>query len=362
MRAYFDKENIISFIKAGTVNGEGYYDCNRMFRTNVQVRLNFTAEDIFNQLELFQPWLNTFTDGVQSNNSLFPKTATKKEDYFPQIRPLDSNLDNVYDYLDNELRSSVFLLDDIADKKVKELKEKGNLIVGLRGEEINTLLSTILPDYQYSDTLEANTFNQELWGKLRDYVKPCSDIIISDQFILSNPRKLEQNLYALLDTLCLKLKLSQINIVIFCLATYKKRDISVMNNWEQISTKIKSKINLNRFIKKEKISVTFVGLTPIDDLSKDKKKKGKSLKEHDRTIFTNYMLLVPGTSLNFYNEKKELDTNGRYFHLLSLAKQDYQQIANRYINDMQAIIYGIMKDAELGIIYGDLRSNLLIFE
>jgi hypothetical protein len=85
----------------------------------------------------------------------------------------------------------------------------------------------------------------------------------------------------------------------------------------------------------------------------------RGLKEHDRTIFTNYRYITSGDSFSyFYNDKNM--THGRYLHIQSLAKKDVFEQYVDLIGDLQEYVAEI-KTLNPDLIIGDKVSNYLTF-
>ena len=152
---------------------------------------------------------------------------------------------------------------------------------------------------------------------MKEYVSPCTDIIIADQFIFSSPELYQKNIYSLIRALCSKVKNSHVNIVIFTLkSNYNKLTSTEFEpDWDTIYSKIRKCAE-----KHSSFKVTFVTASK------------QTLEEHDRTIFTNYKYFSSGDSYNYFDSNDVRITNGRNLHAHSHAEKDNED----YFYDVRA--------------------------
>ena len=94
----------------------------------------------------------------------------------------------------------------------------------------------------------------------------------------------------------------KLNIVIVTLNKLynKKTNFTFEPDWNKIYSELRSKIN-----KKFRPNITFITAS-----------QGR-LEEHDRTIFTNYKTFASGYIYNYFDNKGNKITNGRYLHAYS---------------------------------------------
>lgn len=261
MQVYFDKKNLVSYIKSSKDSRFRY--CQETLLTHCKIFMNFTKEELLNEddedAEIIMSWMKVCSEGFETEkwnwNDIFP------------ARNIKSNTPISFS---PEQHSAVYM---ISDDKLHLLVDKHQYIVSDLGKEVDTLSQLWFDDRQYT----MNVFDElDKWEKLKNYTSPCSDIIICDQFFLLNDSLLEYNIYELLTQLCKESQCARMNIVIFTLKDnqgYPKPDFT------QIRSVIKSRIKAK------------TGLSPFVTIVTG---SGQKLQEHDRTIFTNYKLYNSG--------------------------------------------------------------------
>ena len=263
MDAYFDFSSLLSLIHSA--NDQRYNDCMRMIQDNFTIKFTFNKDYISNaekdDKDDIMQWFTKMASGLGDLkwDSLFPENPIR--------------MDEIKKYPQN---SSVYCLDDKNRSNLDELIEKGILIVGKTGSELN-LLSNLHFKSQYIKNVFPKIDN---WDCIKKYISPCSDIIIVDQYILSSPELYESNLYKLVKCLADRCgKNEKINIVIVTLKkTYDR--ITHKNfepDWNTIYSELRQKIN-----RKNRPNITFV--TALGDKL-----------EHDRSIFI--IRLIPVVTL-----------------------------------------------------------------
>ncbi len=315
MIAYFDIENLSSYTKSS--GKDLFEDCNRMIKGQFDLIFNFTKEEL--QMESknnpsIMMWITQMTQGIKgkisfSNGIVFP------------VRPLKSNIHKSFN---REQLTAAYLIND---PRITSIKENGCILYSGVGEEVEVLSSLFKDeDYQFQKDLEIRKMTS--WNNLDPYMMPATDIIIVDQYCFSDDTLYENNIYSLIDVLCQKINNSAINITVLTLPSNYDRNshISFTPDWAAIKTAIKRKVKSTTGIEPK---VTFV--------------LSKTLEEHDRTIFTNYQYFVSGDTINYFNSKNELISNGRHFSIKSLARRDHLEAMNSFIDDMQAIINNVKR-------------------
>lgn len=267
MQVYFDKENLISFLRERKDSRFKY--CEETLLQHCHIFMNFPKEELLedsDENEMIKDWMKSCTDGFDTEpwhwGCVFP------------LRPIKSNVAKTFTPLQH---SAVYLIND---EKLSLLKDKHQYLVSNFGEELEVLAQLWFDDRQYTK----NVFPElDSWAKLMDYQSPCSDIIICDQYIIKNESLLDFNLYKLLLQLCYSSTQSKMNIVIFTLKE--------SNGCQCVDCSIlKNKI--------QQILEEKTGLKPNVAIITGSSKK---LGEHDRTIFTNYKLYNSGDSFNYFN-------------------------------------------------------------
>lgn len=312
MQVYFDKKNLVSYIKSSKDSRFRY--CQETLLTHCKIFMNFTKEELLNEddedAEIIMSWMKVCSEGFETEkwnwNGIFP------------ARNIKSNTPVSFS---PEQHSAVYM---ISDDKLHLLVDKHQYIVSDLGKEVDTLSQLWFDDRQYT----MNIFDKlDKWEKLKNYTSPCSDIIMCDQFFLLKRYLLEYNIYELLTQLCKESQCARMNIVIFTLKDhqgYPKPDFT------QIRSVIKSRIKAK------------TGLSPFVTIVTG---SGQKLQEHDRTIFTNYKLYNSGDSFNYFDSTGKRITKGRYFHIHSLVSKSNERTARSFIDDMQGLYNSINRDA-----------------
>lgn len=327
MQVYFDKKNLVSYIRS--CKDSRFQYCQETLLSHCKVFMNFTKEELLNEdddeAEIIMSWMKVCSDGFETEkwkwNSAFPTRNIKS--YTPNT-------------FSPEQHSAVYL---ITDDKLHLLINKHQYIVSDLGKEVDTLSQLWFVDRQYT----MNVFVKlDKWNSLLNYSSPCSDIIICDQYFMFDETLLSYNLYELLIQLCYDSECARMNIIVF---TLKSRPNHNIPNFSQIRVEIKKKVSAK------------TGLDPYVTIVTG---SGQKLQEHDRTIFTNYKLYNSGDSFNYFNSRGNKITKGRYFHVHSLVSYQNEQTARHFLDDMQDLYNSINSVAPENIFKEKgCRSNYL---
>ena len=306
MYAYFDIENLSSFVKSSAK--EKFADCNRMLKTHFDIKFNFPKKKMLEYPELM-PWITSMTQGAKGSVDYL-------DDRVYPPRPLKSNTHKDFD---KEHLSAVYLLND---ERIGNIMNNGAIMYAGVGQEVD-VLSSLIKDDDYGFEKEFQVRHLKNWNALDDHITPTTDIIVVDQYIFSDDNIYDYNIYALLERLCHKVRNSSVNIIIFTLPSNYNRisKFEFTPDWGAIRAKIKSIIKRITGLDPK---VTFV--------------LPRRLEEHDRTVFTNYQYLVSGDTLNYFDSQWRVITNGRFLRIESAAHTDHYAAAMAFIDDMQAII------------------------
>lgn len=301
----------------------------RMLQEHFDIKLTFQRSEIQSmedeEKDDFLQWLNTLTDGSPRGEnfftfgSLFPPKTFKYE-----------NLTEKQNF------SSVYCVENSTNL--------GDcLLIANVGEELSKLSSLFVSSNQFS----VNIFHKlRKWEDIKEFSSPCTDIIIVDKFILSNPEIYSPNLLSLIKSLCGCAIQTRLNIVIFTLKEVynKETKIKFTPEWDKIYQSIRKCVGKRT----PSPNVTFV--TASD----------RNLDEHDRTIFTNYKSFASGDTFNYFNSSGKKITQGRTFYPNSLVTQNNYDDAEKFLNDMQVIINNLLR-LNPNLILKDKVSNFLTF-
>lgn len=334
MRVYIDQSNLLSFF--GSHEHPNYSDALRMLKSQCDLYFNFPKEVILTNEELRTIFLQ-LTSG--SHNSPKPKFS---DVVFPS-RPLKSNFHT--DLNDRNDLTAAYLLDD---EKISKVQNKGYLLVGGIGEEVDTLSQLFYDDYQFSKSYTPKR-DMPHWNALQPTILPCTDIVLVDRYVFSDELLLDYNLHAYLSELGGKFQGKKIKIVIFTSLQQEGKGSDGKKfyftpDWDTLKSGIKA------YLKKSfnaTSSVTIVALRRVE--------------EHDRTIFANYNNSYSGDSLNYYNSKWEVITNGRNYAVHSHGFRQHLANGFFFIDDMQTVLNALTSQLDKQCIIGDKESNFLKF-
>ena len=283
---------------------------------------------------------------VKRNFDLWLRTATKNRNgkknewntKFPS-RPVNKSS---HMQLSEEQLSSVYMLDG---DDVKEWAETGCLLIAEKGKELDTIKKLQISN-AFIPTKQFRIRSMSDWTTFGKNSTPCTDIIVVDQYLFSQSElDYEVNSYSLLEQLCKWANNTSVNIIIFTLKDYKDGDNRFDVPFVTIERKLKDK--LSRLIGVEP-NVTFV-ILPVQE-------------QHDRTIFTNYMMYTSGDSFKYFKDgtNVSLCTHGEWLYISSLHDDDVFLNAHDFIFDLQEIIDKVK--GGLMSIRGDKKSFFLKFQ
>lgn len=326
MNLFIDKQNLISLIDSRSE--DMYEDCVKLLRKQLDIKFNFSKEDLRSDENLMLWFRKNFTQGVEETKIGFGES-------FPE-KPLRSNTTKTFN---SEQLSSVYLLED---ENVQKIKNTGSIMIGEVGEEIETLhkLFFLQGDYLFDKTWKIGADSFQKWTDLKAFALPLTDIVIVDPYVLNNFDDCKINLIPYLESLVSNTK-SRINIIIY---TNKKECL----NYEDVAPLIKQKIKKVTGVKPKFTLVTYSDQRGIP-----------SRGEHDRTILMNYKRIKSGDTFNYFNPDGSIKTKGREIQYLSLARRENYSLARELILDLQGHIdFFIANNAN---IEGDRESNFIHF-
>lgn len=319
MNAYFDLPNLRSYAKSG---GNQYFQsCTAMLRQNFNIRFCFDKKLLSKEKKQSMQSIMNLMKLLTRNRG--DNDAIVWGETFPP-RPLNSDL---YSKMSNEQLTSLYFLEDPA---IQEMIQHGCLLFASEGNEVKALSSLLIEETPLP-TKKYDIRKMTTWKVIEDNASPCTDIIIVDPYFFSQIDVLfEFNSYRIIEILS-KVNSLHVNVIIFT-----SRD----NPFKTIESQLKERIG-------DKLSLTFV---VIPD--------GR-LKEHDRTIITNYKMFDSGDSFTYFNDKGENQSHGKWFHVNSHGDGDIREQSLKYITELQRLIDE--RKSGLNSIIGDKRSNFLKF-
>lgn len=313
MDVYIDKENLYSFIASNS--HELYEDCYRMLKRNCDIKFTFSQREAVND-QLMLMWINTLNSGLKGGSG-----SVSWDQHF-LTRPLKSNL---YKECNKELKkmSAVYLINA---EKTEDVSNKKFMLIAPKGREIEVLSSLLFEDYQYTKTLDAQK-DLKKWGDIKRYLSPCTDIIISDPYILCDPSVYRNNLYELVKDICSYAQATKLNVVLF---TVRSENIDV----ESIKKELKKTVKEMTGVAPD-VTLVFQNKAPRHSNTTLSEKKAV---EHDRTIFTNYKYITSGDTFNYFNGKYEIITSGRWLTICSMASKENFEHGIDFIKKLQDVI------------------------
>ena len=321
MRVYIDLDGLDSLAKLASEES-----IKELLRKHFDMYFTFPKDDILRQKK-----------ETRSRISNFLKTLSQGrvgDNFWNHECPIKVHTD--YADLNEEELSSVYILSDKADFK----KVQGGLLISDKGSERDTLRNLFIEGKPIS-TKTYNIRNMTSWRDCYGVnASPCCDIIIVDPYIFSDSDYLyENNVYSLIDELSVRTKDTAINIVFFAYTEYSGGEIPRQTIIRNIKERILKQLG-------KEPNVTIVKLPTRE--------------EHDRMIFSNYKMFISGDSFNYFGDKMEKRTHGRWMVALSLVDKDNYEISRDLLKDLQRII----SDREITAIpaiFGDKVCNYLQF-
>lgn len=330
MDIYIDKENLRSFLNSR--DSDDYKDCCRMLCRQLHIVYNMDKTELKNEPELFK-WISMISEGRGRSE----ETDTFLVEKFPN-RPIKSISCNEWS---RRNLSSVYLIDDI---DVLKLKNRGCVLLGDVGEELNLLMKLFCGrDYEYHHLYDLRK-NFLSWDQLRieNQTLPCTDIIINDRYLFNESLELvNYNLGNMLMALANNVQ-NRINVVLFTL--YDKNGKGLKPFGESNALKIIKKALEE--VTGIKPYVTFVCANRSD------------LIPHDRFVITNYRLLRSGDSFIYFDTKGECITNGGSLDVDSLANHETYVFVESLLEKLQTT-YDSVRQLNKDMIIGDIKSKFL---
>ena len=318
MNAYIEIESLRSLI--GNRSDDRYGECMRMLKRNLNLNFLFSKAEALSDPAI-QNWVKELTYG-----SITPKPNWESD--YP-----DPENELSLDHVTVDKLCAIYLLDDERPQTLSEA-----MLVSYCGHELDTLSQLYVREEIQEFEYEPAPTQIGSWKNLGSYTAPCTDILISDRYILSRKSLLGRNLYQIINTLVRKTRNLPINIVLFVEHNSIDPDLDL----DDVSDTIKESVE--EIVGKEP-NVTFV-LCPH--------RPGQPV-FHDRLILTNYRAITSGDSFNYFNEKGNVRTTGYGITISSLAKRcNYVQekVIDTYCEQLKNEIAG-------ATVQGDKKSNFL---
>jgi hypothetical protein len=330
MTVYFDKQNLEAFLQSGS--RPGFEDALRMVNTELNVALNFTAQEMQNPgptRDLLSKFLGRMVIGRKNLKFSFLPTAYPKRpilvDFYAQPEAF---------------RRSVVLADDV---ELAACKAAGTSMVGLVGEELPALSSLHRDDkYKFLTTLTIGRDKGQFsaWSQLSPHILPFHDLIIHDRYLLDSRELFEHNYRGILQALTQN-RHGKLNVV---LLTMLPKDAEVVDEFEWLR-ELTSEILVSTTGTEPNLTVVWGERTA--DV------------RHDRHIITNYQWLSSGDSLLYFWPSGQLRSHGDTLTVHSLADLETRTHVDELLKRMQSNVGELRPLA--GMIQGDRVSSFLNF-
>ena len=352
MRVYFDKENIVSYIRLMATESqseERRFGFKRLMKRELDLYFNCKKEELLDD-RVFRPWITTMADG-RSNDIVW------LEERFPK-RPL--SVDMVKNFSKEELMAIYLLKDDM----LSDLSDKGVLLMGAVGDELKVLSKLYI---NRTDNDFCNIYNvqsgQFSWAVLNESIFPCAEIVLIDRYVFTvkcgkekkkgeceakKSKIFELNLFPILRWACLRNKTSRMNIIVFTQVDMRVKGKDVEKETESNVDLIKKNVLGFRCA----VNVTII-LCP------------KNQYEHDRFLITNYLRLKSGDSFKYFGldeeGKMKLQTHGAELDVACLASRSVYKNTMSVLQRGQDIINGLQR-CKSNCIIGDKISRVFSFK
>lgn len=323
MNAYIEKESLRSLISQR--NDARYEECLRMLKRNLKLNFSFSKADAHADPAI-RTWLVGLTTGALAPRPEYDSTFPNP-DVQLSLKDISSDCDKTVERL-----CAIYLLDDKEPQRMATA-----MLVSYCGNELDTLSKLYVKEesQEYEDEPSAASIGS--WRVLSAYSTPCTDILISDRYLLSHRSLLSRNLRTIINTLVQKTHNLSVNIVIMVEQNSIDPDIDLDDLSEIIKRDVEDVVG-------KEPNVTFVlcrqHRTPLF---------------HDRLILTNYRAITSGDSFNYFNERGEVKTGGFGIMVSSLAKR------SNYVKEKVIETYccQLERDVAGAIVQGDKKSNFL---
>lgn len=317
MVAYFDLENLESFLKQP--KDDFYHDCLKLIKKQLDLSFNFNKED-FKKSEDLMNFIKLLSDGV----------GDKVIKYIPEKFPARDIKSNSHkDFSIDELLSVYF----INNSDLKKLKEKDDLLIADIGEEIGMFKTLFLKNDDYKFELKLRIGEEfSSWKIFKNFQTSHTDIIIVDNYILTDKSLIPTNLNGIIDNSLVDNCRKILNIVIFVKGDQMNIDY----------TELKTLINV--LVKAKYVDSPNVTII-------------KHYVEHDRTILRNLLRIYSGDTFNYFLANGNKITRGKEIHFSSIADKNNYKLYKNTLSDLQTIV----NNAVAGNIIGDKKSRFINF-
>lgn len=332
MKAYIDFENFCSYLSS--MSSQEFNACNETLRENFDIMFSFDPKVLTNAKKEIKRRYGIWSTKATTNRN-GKRIEWKVENPCHSCSSIDEKQFAVEDLM------ALYMLDC---ESAEKLAKQGCMLIATKGQELE-VLKNLQIDSRFIPTMMYRIREMKDWQVVSNAATPCSDIILVDRYIFTKTEpEIKLNLVSLLKELSRENCGSNLNIVIFTEATYHDKAAGYINvPFPTMSRIIKEEL---KGANGTKPNVTFV-------IFKQEK--------HDRTILSNYRMIVSGDTFNFFKEGDNISlcTYGDWMFISSLSDTRNMDNAKSYLQDLQQIVDNAKR--RLNDIQGDKKSNFLHF-
>lgn len=329
MDAYIDFANFCSFLKCQS--NSSFKECNNVLKQGFNLYFTFDISRIDKAdkrtRSCYESWESEFAAGRMGHKITWNVKRPSPEEVFCCSWEDAQNTEHVSKLM------ALYLIDINAEERDRY----SNLLVSLPGEELSRIQSLKIGN-AFKAVYPIDTDDLNDWAVFSSEVKNCTDIIIADQHLFWVRENVYiENVCTIFHEIISAQNVQNVNIVMFAFEDQPENPVP----YNRVINSLKEQL-------KEK-GISGVHITYVIMPHRE---------EHDRSLITNYKTFTPHFSFNLF-ENGEKRTSGRYFDMRSHFDSKVFKMANRLIEDLQAIVN--IRKSQPGGIWGDCKSNILNF-
>lgn len=249
------------------------------------------------------------------------------EDKFPNIDKFE-----IFVQKNKDLLKSIFLTSK-PNNRCEEIENSyGIRVIGF--ENIYKVTNNIFN--MHIEPIESGNKTHTDWSFMNKFIHPCNSIAVVDKYILKSEDTILENLLPILSIILPdKLKIP------FHISVFSKNEPNIKKNYNFIKEQLK----------KEKPNLNFT--LAVHEL--------KDNKIHDRTIFTNYLLIESGKGFDLFNKKKATHQTkiNAYYPFSVLNVNDEVTLSYVHLEDSLIKVYNQAVDSPSYANYCGKKENRL---
>jgi len=235
---------------------------------------------------------------------------------------------------------SIFCIEENNEANRKNYRTKNGYIFAFKDdlltewEKVSLLPLKLRLSVRKGVAKNQNTFIS--WTQLSNYLTPITDVVIVDNYILSDQSLIPSNIEKIME------ELNKATPVKFRLTIFTfEGDKHKLDGQEtyRILSEIKVRLNL-------KCEIELIISNRLN-------------KEHDRCIFTNYLTIRSGDSFNYFSSDGTIITHGTDITFGSMANIDERNTSMLTLAEISKKVDRI-KDGKAGQFFGSCENQLLI--